>query len=342
MLELAFVLAIACLAAVWGADAWRREAQALAGQAAGAWLLEIRDALARMMTRHQDELAQGAAPRDAHGSPAYADAYAPRLDELMRHGHLPGSFPVTSAGGMRVAIRILRGPACPGAGCRLDALAYSAPPVGAWSGREGGSGTGQPGADPATLAAILAGAGGHGGHVDGLAPDHLRGPNFHFPNPPIPGMGRLPVGTVAVWAGLDTAAAWPYVRMRDSRNPDFQGDVTVAGGMHAARRLSTDGHLFVGARARMGDACSPDGLVARAEDGASLSCVAGRWSSPGGFGGVFFVHSFFGCWTPGLVSTANPRTGRCSCPAGHDAIRISRTGDMNGGEGATTGYLCVR
>ncbi|OZI30241.1 hypothetical protein CAL29_19485 [Bordetella genomosp. 10] len=336
MFELAFVLAVACLAAVWGADAWRREADAAAGRAAGAWLLEIRGALARMLARHRDDLAQGVPPRDAQGGPAYADPHAPRLEELIRHGHLPSGFPTAAPGGMRVAMRILRDPACPAEGCRLDALAYSVAPAGALNDAAGAQG------DPAIVAEILAAAGGYGGHVDARASDRLRGPNFHFANPLAPGMGRLAAGTVAVWAGLDLAGTWPYLRLGDRRNPDFQGDVGAAGAMHAAGRLSTDGHLLVGAVARMGASCAPDGLMARAQDGASLSCVDGRWSTPGGFGGAFSVDSRFGCRTAALASTANPRTGDCSCPAGHAAIQVSRESD-GGDDGASTrGYVCVR
>jgi len=330
MFELALVLAVACLAAVWNADGWRRQADATAGNAAGAWLLEIRGALARMMARHQDDLVQGLPPRDARGGLAYAEPHAPRLDELIRHGHLPAGFPTASAGGMRVAIRILRDPACPGQGCRLDALAYSEAPAGMV-------------ADPSTVAMILAAAGGYGGHIDGQAPDLIRGPNFRFSNPLAPGMPRLAVGTVAVWAGLDPAATWPYLRTRDHRNPDFQGDVAAAGTLHAAGSLSTDGHLFIGGRARPGDVCAPDGLMARMEDGGPLSCIGGRWASSSGFGGAYSVNTLYGCRTFALVSTANPRTGDCSCPPGYEALLFSRTSEYwVSGEGTTASYLCVR
>ncbi|WP_233235258.1 shufflon system plasmid conjugative transfer pilus tip adhesin PilV [Bordetella sp. LUAb4] len=366
MFELALVLALACLAAVWGADGWRRQADTSAGNATGAWLLEIRGALARMMARHQDDLAQGLPPRDARGGLAYAEPHAPRLDELIRHGHLPPGFPTASAGGMRVAIRVLRDPACPGQGCRLDALAYSVAPAGAWSaavypgagthgamgvaagGAMGGATHGSPGAadlvaDPSAVAAILAAAGGYGGHIDSQAPDLIRGPNFRFPNPLAPDMPRLAVGTVAVWAGLDPAATWSYLRVRDHRNPDFQGNVAAAGTLHAAGRLSTDGHLFVGARARAGDACAPDGLMARLDDGGPLSCIGGRWATSSGFGGAYSINTLYGCKTFGLASTANPRTGACSCPPGYEALMFAQTSDYwVSGEGTTASYLCVR
>lgn len=349
MFELALVLAVACLAAVWGADGWRRQVDAAAGNASGAWLLEIRGALAGMMARHRDDLMQGRPALDAQGGPAYADAHAPRLDELIRHGHLPAGFPLVSSGGLRIAIRILRDAACPGQGCRLDALAYSVAPAGAWSAGAGSAYPGTIGADPAAVAAILAATGGYGGHVDGQAPDFVRGPNFRFPNPLAPDIPRLAVGTVAVWAGLDLAATWPYLRLRDHRNPDFQGDVAAAGSihaagsMHAAGRLSTDGHLLIGARARVGDACAPDGLMARTDDGGPLSCVGGRWAAPGGFGGAYAVNTLYGCKTFALASTANPRTGDCSCPPGYDPLLFSQTSDYwVSGEGTTASYLCVR
>jgi hypothetical protein len=42
------------------------------------------------------------------------------------------------------------------------------------------------------------------------------------------------------------------------------------------------------------------------------------------------------------VSTANPRTGACSCPAGYSAVIVSAGGKWTDTEGWTTGYVCVR
>ena len=90
------------------------------------------------------------------------------------------------------------------------------------------------------LAAAQAGA------VHGHAPQRLRGAVFDLPNPPAPGMGLLPAGTVAVMVPGSPAQEDIHVRMRDSRDPQLQGNLSVAGGTGVA------GELSVGSNARVG------------------------------------------------------------------------------------------
>lgn len=65
-----------------------------------------------------------------------------------------------------------------------------------------------------------------------------------------------------------------------------------------------------------GTACSDTGAIARNSAGLTLSCQSGVWkgSEGGRWGGSFFVSpGHGGCYS------ANPFTGGCSCPAGHNA-----------------------
>lgn len=333
LIELAIAMAVACMAAIWASNKLVQDVEDAAAQASGVWLAEIKRALDQMLARHFDTLAANGTPLDALGQPAYAQPFAPRLDELKAQGHLPPAFPEQAALGLRADVRIVRGTACPGEGCRLDALAYSRAPL---------LRPGSPVPDFMRIAGVIMAAGGAGGSVSADAPVRVRGANFDFPNPPVPGMAVLPPGTVAVWAGFDTTMNQRFLRLGDERDPDFHGDASIAGTIRAGGRVTAGEHLQLGAVASAGAACAPAGLLARDAGGGTLSCVAGHWSVPGGFGGAYSWNYKYGCAAYTGHSTANPRTGACSCPAGFAEVIVSNGGKWTETEGWTTGYVCVR
>ena len=243
LLELTLAVALGSMILIWAANRLVHQVDDAAGRAAGVWMLELKRGLDNMLRQHFDSLAEGVPALDANGLPLYADLLAPRLAELKAHGHLPVAFPETGALGGGVAIRILRDARCPGAGCRLDALAYGAGPVLLADGSA---------PDLMRIGAAIEAAGGYGGTATAA---RLRGANFDFPNPPMPAMPALAPGTLAVWAGLGTADYDLYVRRHDTRNPQLRGDLSVAGAMSAAGRLHTDEYLSLGGVAVAGAAC---------------------------------------------------------------------------------------
>jgi len=330
LLELAVAVALAGMILIWGANRIVHQVDDAAARAGGVWLFELKRGLDSMLRQHFDSLAEGLPARDAEGRPLYADLQAPQLAELKVHGHLPAGFPEAGAPGGGIAIRILRGADCPGAQCRLDALAYGAGPLLSADGSA---------PDLMRISAAVEATGGYGGAATA---SRVRGANFDFPNPPVPGMPPLAAGTLAVWAGFGAADHDLYVRRRDTRDPDLQGPLSVAQGVAAGGRLRTDEYLSLGGIAAIGTACpaADPGLLARSADGALLGCRGGRWvTAGGGFGGAYALNNLYGCGHPG-VSVANPVTGRCSCPAGHTAIPLST--DALGGDGSVTvGYVCV-
>ncbi|MBV7482371.1 prepilin [Bordetella sp. BOR01] len=331
MLELAVAVAVASMILIWGANRLVHQVDDAAGRAAGVWMLELKRGLDNVLRQHFDSLAEGVPARDGSGLPLYADLFAPQLAELKAHGHLPAGFPETGALGGGVAIRILRDARCPGAGCRLDALAYGTAPVLVADGTA---------PDLMRIGAAVEAAGGYGGSATAT---RVRGANFDFANPPAPGMPALAPGTLAIWAGFGTADYDLFVRRRDTRDPDLQGGLSVAGPVTTTKRLHTDEYLSLGGIAVLGTACAAStGLLASGADGTLLGCRQGRWAMVGGnFGGAYASNNRYGCAHYSGQSTANPLTGTCSCPPGYAAVIVSAGGKWTETEGWTTGYVCV-
>jgi len=321
LLEFAIAAAAAGLAAVWAASTLANRVDDAAAESTGRWLLGVRQAVDRMLVQDYDTLAAGQAGSDS----GYADPYAPTLAELKAHGHLPSSFPERPPLGAGAAIRVLRD-ACPGAQCRVHAVVHTLEPV---------RRPGDDDVDPSLIGGVVQATGGYGGAVYDWAAGRVRGALFDLANP-LPGETALPQGTVAAYAGLDAAGFDRFVRMRDTRDPDLQGRLTVKGDIAAG------GYLQVGAVVQAGAACDGKGLVARDPDGGLLWCRSGKWlGAEGGFGGAYARNSTYGCKHYTGESTANPRTGKCSCPKGYKAVIVSAGGKWLDTEGWTTGYVCV-
>jgi len=332
LLELAIAAAVTSMVVIWAASKWVEQVEDAAAQTTGVWLLEIKRALDGMLALHFDSLANGVAPLDASGQPLYADPWAPTLAELKMHGHLPSAFPELSALKLGAGIRLIRGTDCPGAGCRLDALAYTLAPLVV---------RGSAAPDAMRIAAVTMATAGYGGSVMARAPYRLRGAAFDFVNP-LPGGQALAPGTVAVWSGLEDADQARFVHMRDTRDPDLKGSLSVAAAVSSGGRLSAGEHLWLKGTASLGARCEQSGLFARDPSGALLACLSGVWANEGGFGGAYAINNRYGCRHYSGLSTANPRTGSCSCPGGFTAVLVSAGGKWTETEGWTEGFICVR
>lgn len=324
-------LAITTAVAIWASNEVVHNIEASAARSMGVWMTQIRLAVAGVLSRHAEALIQGDPPLDTQGRPLFADVWRPTLVELRGHGHLPADFPDQSAMGLGADIWIARTPSCPGDPCRVDGLIYTDKPVLK-------KGTQVP--DQIAMASVIEAAGGYGGAVWPEAPSQLRGAAYNFPNPLAAGAPAYMPGTLALWAGA--GAGLPdlsgYVKIRDTRDPDLQGKLSVAGD------LAAGGHVTVGAREIPGHPCGAQpGALATSSVGQLLSCESGVWmQASGGFGGAFSTNYPLGCFHYTGVSTANPRTGQCSCPEGYAGVIISAGGKWTETEGWTTGYVCVR
>lgn len=235
LVELALALAVVLLLAVWAAQGEVSRAKDAAARASGTWLLEIQRAMRQLIRTHHDALVQGRAPVGRAGQPLFLDARAPTLSEIKAVGHLPSEFPERSALGFGVKIAIAVS-GCPGQGCRLDALAFTDEPVG----EGGGDGAG---IDVMAIAEVLGMMNGLGAWVAPGAAQRVRGTNVDMPNPVRPSGSGWPVGTVAAWAGLDRSSALQYLRVGDTRDPDFKGNVSVGGAVSSRGSLATEGSV---------------------------------------------------------------------------------------------------
>ncbi|KAI8600666.1 hypothetical protein EDD21DRAFT_127561 [Dissophora ornata] len=60
-----------------------------------------------------------------------------------------------------------------------------------------------------------------------------------------------------------------------------QGNLIVDGNLKATGRISTDEFVQINGIAVSGTGCSPNGVIARDDDGQILSCYSGVWRKPG-------------------------------------------------------------
>ncbi|MDX3907351.1 MAG: type II secretion system protein [Pigmentiphaga sp.] len=209
LIELAIAGSIVMILTVLAAGRLMQEVDDAAAEATGTYLLAVKGALDGYLVEHYDALAKG------DGVAGVANALAPTLSELRAAGMLPASFPDRTPFNQTVAVRIDRSGTCPGAGCRMDALAHTTTPL-----RTPGSP--EPNSD--LLAKVIMASGGFGGAAYINQPSLVRGPTYAVPNP----LGAT-AGIVGALASLDTTLFHQFVRMRDSRNPDLQGGLDVAG-----------------------------------------------------------------------------------------------------------------
>ncbi|VCU69071.1 hypothetical protein PIGHUM_01131 [Pigmentiphaga humi] len=209
LVEVAIAASIAMMLAVFAAGRFVQEVDDAAAQATGTYLLAIKGAMDGYLVRHYEAMARG---EDIAG---VAAPLAPSLPELRQAGLLHAGFPDLTPFNQAPAVRVERSGDCPGSGCRLDALVYTATPVRTAASAE---------PDRSLLAQVVLSSGGYGGAAYPEQPGLIRGTAFSVPNP----LGGT-AGIVGVQASLDTTMFNQFVRMRDSRNPDLQGMLDVRG-----------------------------------------------------------------------------------------------------------------
>lgn len=332
LLELAVAALIATLLVVWGADSLARRLDEARAQALAAWMLAVRGGVQTFLQRHAAVLAD-AGGVDALAAQGVANWHQPLLSELKTAGFLSPGFPERGPGGMRVAIRLLPGPQCPGDGCVVQALIHG---TAALLDRR------LERVDERMTALWLLASAGLGGTVDRREPAVVRGASFGFPNPPAPDMPALAVGTPAVAVTAGQAGDARFLRVGDDRDPDFQATASIRGDIRTEGSVVAQEYLVTGARHTARSFCIQEGAVSREAYRGLLVCQNGAWRSAGGRGGGgFSTNSVHGCAASGGMSTANPVTGSCTCPPGHAIVTISDSGATTAADGRTRGYLCV-
>lgn len=328
LLELTAAVLIATLIAIWASGAVVNRMNDAAAQASAVWMLTIRKATQSYIQRYAPVLL-AASGMTALAHKGYADWTNPSLPELKGDGLLSPGFPEQAMRGLSASIRLMRAGDCPGDTCRIDALIHTDQAL-----LDSSSGK----VNEQMVAQWLLAAQGWGGAVTALRPGYIRGASFEFSNPPVAGTSVLPAGTVALAVTAMHGGDSDYLRVKDPRDPLFQGQATIKGDLNAQASLHVQDYLSIGALEVANTSCTTVGLVAREAEGGLLVCRNNEWMSAGGRGGGgFSLNSAVGC----SLETANPLTGVCSCPLGFGAVRISDSGSLMAPEGRTRGYLCV-
>lgn len=236
-LELIIGLAvIASITAVVGSQRVIEDAEATVADGVGVYLDNFREAMALYQTTNFKELEEGAPVA------GFADPLKPTVDELKAKGFINSAYPSKGPGGFVPLITGSRVncPSPPGnPTCRVGFVIST--PTSFTMPRTGN----KPRYDLA--AAALKAAGGTGGMTFSTDTDRLRGPSFNVANP----IAGNPGAVVATATFLDTAFWNQFVRMNDHRDPNLQGNLTVAnnleikGTTHLHGDTKVDGNLTV-------------------------------------------------------------------------------------------------
>lgn len=329
LLELALAMLIASLLAAWGVQSLVNRMDDAEAQSAAVWMDTLHRALIAYVRRHGPAM-QAAADSHALAGHGFVDWQAPTLQELAVAGLLSPGVPESTRLTGAARVSVWRRGQCPGDNCIVEALVRGERPLL----QRGGS---QP--DEARIAQWLLAAQGNGAAVHAADPGRMRGAAFAFSNI-LPDGTELPVGTVGMAVTAEQLPLWSYLRVRDPRDPDFQGGLSVAGDIAGRRDAAFDGQIVIGAEGMEGGDCDRDNAVVQDPGGGLLVCRYGRWraASRGG-GGGYAYHSEYGCAAPDGVPTANPVTGDCSCPWYALSVRILDTGPLP--QGRQYAYLCI-
>ncbi|MDS1141887.1 hypothetical protein RE432_15705 [Pusillimonas sp. SM2304] len=331
LLELIVAALLVTLLAVWGAQTLANRLDDASAQANAAWMLSLRESVQRYLERYASTLAL--AGHGAVSGPAgYADWSRPTLAELKADALLPQGFPARTMLGGGASVRVIRQGDCPGRDCRIDALIHSNTPF--LTKRSGH-------VSEQMVAQWLMASRGWGGWVAGGRPHVVGGAAFQYPNPPWPGE-PLPAGTVALAVTHGQLRDADFLRVGDTRDPEFQGTATVQGNISTGADLHVRRYVYLGTSEERFMPCGGDGAVSREAGGGLLICRDSLWlpASRSGSGG-FSTNEWWGCQSNLGTSTANPVTGGCSCPPYSAPVVISDSGPQAFPDGRTVGYLCV-
>ncbi|WP_323011412.1 hypothetical protein [Castellaniella sp.] len=347
LLELMVVAVLATLLVVWASQTWAQRIRVLQAQALAAWMLPARDAAQALLVHHGAQLQQAEAP-DAMGEYGIADWRSPQWTELQALGLLAPGWQKSGPLRQQLDLQIQRSDSCPQAPCRLQALVLAQPGL---LRTEGGM-------DAFLVAEWLQATQGRGLVVWPQALQQLRGAGRMINLPP---SSRWGPGTVALQAELtlaqdtvgdpdsesgpqvDPVDHSEFLRVRDSRNPDFQGAVSARGLVRSDTWLQGQEGLLLVKGVASGGVCATEGGIGRqGVRPGLLVCHQGRWQQLAGpAGGGYLLSSKYGCAGKLSNFTGNPLTGACSCGAGYQAIQVSESGDMAHVDGLSRGYICI-
>ncbi|UUZ66288.1 hypothetical protein LP417_35330 (plasmid) [Polaromonas sp. P1-6] len=227
---------ISTLIIIMGAPAvvWKTEEAGM--EATGIYMGVIKTALEKYNIANHDALSL-TVPLPIAGFP---DPLAPTIDQLKTAKYIASpSFPSFTPQRLQVNTRITRAN-CPGSNCQIIGYAFTTTPLTY-------AGTTEPRYD--LVAAYLAspGAGGSGVASHYGASGVLRSATYNVPNP----VAGTPGGIIGIATFLDEGIFARFVKIQDTRDPDLQGPLTVAGQVTGKSPIGTSDGVAACLRAAM-------------------------------------------------------------------------------------------
>lgn len=213
LVELIVAISIAAILGIYAQARIAKESEEEIARAGGTFIRQVAGAAEQYALINFDEIQRG------DDVAAAANDLAPTVAELVAAKLLPSGFP-TIAGAMptrqTLRIDVTKTGTCPGTGCIITTTACTT--TGVTLGRNDVR---------YDLAQIMVdGQDGTGGSSSYVTPAQIKGPSLNIVNPNGP-----VAGTVCGSATLNTAMFQQFVRMRDPRNPDLQGDLSAQGNL---------------------------------------------------------------------------------------------------------------
>lgn len=252
MVELIFVIAVSAFLAIYANQIRIGDEEESIARGGGMYLKTVAQGVERHILLNFPDLAAG---NPVAGT---ANPLQPTIPELIALTRLNTGFPIGMPTRQIARVDITR-TGCPGATCQITSTVCTTTPV-----RYAASG-------PVRFDLAYAmvdeqkGSGGQSRQGDGA---NIRGPSLNVPNP----MGNVE-GIVCGSSYADVGIYDMFVKMRDTRDPDLQGNLSVAGDVNAKQKLN------------VGTCINMDGTPA-GQGRAGFAC-ADRNDLPGGYtGGV--------------------------------------------------------
>lgn len=330
LVELALALLLASLLAAWAAHTMVNRYNDARAQAGAVWMEAIHKAMLAYVRQHGPAMQMAGDPAALVGH-GFQDWRKPTLAELTLAGLLSAGVAHSTRLLGAARVHVWRRGECPGDACIIEALVHGDQPL-----RDAD----QDLPDQAMIAQWLLAAQGEGAAVHAADAGRIRGPAFAFSST-LPDGTVLPIGTVGMAVTAEHQALWSFLRVRDPRDPDFQGPLSVAGDLHGRGDGVLEGQLVIHAQGEDDQPCVPDNAVVHDVRGGLLVCKDGFWRSASRMaGGGYGYNMKHRCQTADGVKTANPVTGDCSCPWYTVAVQILDTGP-NDPVGRQYAYLCV-
>jgi len=235
LVELIITISIAAILSIYAQAQIAKASEEQIGRAAGTFIKQVAGAAEQHALIHFDELSTGADVTTT------ANDLAPTIAELVAENLLPSGFP-TGPGAMptRQSLRVdIIKTGCPGTGCNIVTTVCTTTGV-----TLGGPNIRY------DLAQVMVdqqnGTGGQSSYTNGAA---IKGPSLNMANP----NGNVP-GTVCGSATLNTAMYAQFVRVRDTRDPDLQGNLSAQGNLAIAGTSTLTGNVSVAGNGGFGGA----------------------------------------------------------------------------------------